>query len=127
MKIQNPHVTLADDARAGVQEEVRSGFLDWLHQFSVTGEDGELYSVGGAILSMHLEQMDVVSINIAKGKGYAKQFPNSIYKVGKFPGMMHEKMYRHPSGTLKIEKKEHSILVTCGPQYSVESYVLELH
>lgn len=123
MKIQNPQVTLADDARAGVQEEVRSGFLDWLHQFSVTGEDGELYSVGGAILSMHLEQIDVVSINIAKGKGYAKQLPNSIYKVGKFPGMVHEKMYRHPSGTLKIEKKEHSVLVTCGPQYSVECFM----
>ena len=122
MKIENPKVTLADEARNGVQEEVRSGFLDWLHQFSVTGEDGELYSVGGAILSMHLEQMDIVNINIAKGKGYAKQLPNSIYKVGKFPGMVHEKMYRHPSGTLKIEKKEHSVLVTCGPQYSVECF-----
>lgn len=43
MKIENPHVTLADDARAGVEEQVRSGFLDWLHQCSVTGDDGELY------------------------------------------------------------------------------------
>ena len=73
MKINSPQVTLADDARAGVEEQVRSGFLDWLHQFSVTGEDGELYSLGGAILSMHLEKLDVVNINIAKGKGYAKQ------------------------------------------------------
>ena len=31
MKINNPKVTLADDARVGVKEELRSGFLDWLH------------------------------------------------------------------------------------------------
>jgi len=30
MKINNPKVTLADDARIGVNEEVRQGFLDWL-------------------------------------------------------------------------------------------------
>ena len=62
MKINNPKVTLADDARVGVNEELRSGFLDWLHQFSVIGDDGELYSLGGSILSMHLEQMDLVSL-----------------------------------------------------------------
>lgn len=122
MKIENPHVTLADDARAGVEEQLRSGFLDWLHQCSVTGDDGELYSIGGAILSMHLEQMDVVNINIARGKGYAKQLPHSIYKVGKFPGMVHDRMYRHPAGTLQIEQREHSVLVTCGPEYSVECF-----
>ena len=122
MKINNPEVTLDDEARTGVKEEVRSGFLDWLHQFSVTGEDGELYSVGGAILSMNLEQMDVVSINISKGKGQAVQLPNSVYKVGKYPGMFHEKMFRHPAGTLKITRKEHGVLVTCGPEYSVECF-----
>ena len=62
MKINNPKVTLADESRAGVKEELRSGFLDWLHQFSVIGDDGELYSLGGSILSMHLEQMDLVSL-----------------------------------------------------------------
>ena len=41
MKINNPKVTLADDARVGVKE---------------------LYSLGGSILSMHLEQMDLVSL-----------------------------------------------------------------
>ena len=66
MKINNPKVTLADEARTGVKEELRSGFLDWLHQFSVIGDDGELYSLGGSILSMHLEQMDLVSITIAR-------------------------------------------------------------
>lgn len=122
MKINNPKVTLDDEARAGVKEEIRSGFLDWLHQFSVTGEDGELYSVGGAILSMNLEQIDVVSINISNGKGQAVQLPNSVYKVGKYPGMLHEKMFRHPAGTLEITRKEHSVLVTCGPEYSAECF-----
>ena len=41
MKINNPKVTLADDARVGVKE---------------------LYSLGGSILSMHLEQMDLVNL-----------------------------------------------------------------
>ena len=41
MKINNPKVTLADESRAGVKE---------------------LYSLGGSILSMHLEQMDLVSL-----------------------------------------------------------------
>ena len=62
MKINNPKVTLPDDARVGVKEELRSGFLDWLHQFSVIGDDGQLYSLGGSILSMHLKQMDLVSL-----------------------------------------------------------------
>ena len=115
MKINNPKVTLADEARTGVKEELRSGFLDWLHQFSVIGDDGELYSLGGSILSMHLEQMDLVSITIAKGKGGSRQLPNSIYKIGEFPGMLHEKMFRNPAGTLEIETREHSILVSCGP------------
>ena len=122
MKINNPKVTLADEARTGVKEELRSGFLDWLHQFSVIGDDGELYSLGGSILSMHLEQMDLVSITIAKGKGGSRQLPNSIYKIGEFPGMLHEKMFRNPAGTLKIETREHSILVSCGPQYQVECF-----
>ena len=43
MKIDNPKVTLADEARNGVQEEVRSGFLDWLYEFNVEGDDGESY------------------------------------------------------------------------------------
>lgn len=122
MKISNPQVTLYDEARTNIDKEVKCGFLDWLHQFSVTGEDGELYSVGGAILSMNLEHMDVVNINISKGKGLGKQLPHSIYKVGEYPGMVHEKMFRHPAGTLQIIKKEHSILVTCGPEYSVECF-----
>ena len=122
MKINNPKVTLADESRAGVKEELRSGFLDWLHQFSVIGDDGELYSLGGSILSMHLEQMDLVSITIAKGKGGSRQLPNSIYKIGEFPGMLHEKMFRNPAGTLKIETRERSILVSCGPQYQVECF-----
>lgn len=90
MKIDNPKVTLADEARNGVKEAVRSGFLDWLFQFSVTGDDGELYSLGGSILSLALEKLDVVSINVAKGTGKVEQLPNSIYKIGKFPGMVHE-------------------------------------
>lgn len=122
MKIENPKVTLADDARLGVKEEIRSGFLDWLHQFSVTADDGELYSLGGSILSMHLEQMDVVSINIAKGKGQSRQLPNSIYRITDYPGMLYENMWRHPAGTLTIEKREHSICVSCGSEYRVECF-----
>lgn len=60
MKIQNPNVTLDDVARNGAQEEVRSGFLDWLFQFSVTGDDGELYSVGESILSMARSNIFVI-------------------------------------------------------------------
>lgn len=56
MKIDNPKVTLADEARNGVQEDVRSGFLDWLFSFNVTGDDGELYDLGGSILSLALEK-----------------------------------------------------------------------
>lgn len=40
MKINNPKVTVADDARIRVKEEVRSGFLDWLFTCNVIGDDG---------------------------------------------------------------------------------------
>lgn len=122
MRINNPKVTLADEARTGVTETVRSGFLDWLHQFSVTGDDGELYSLGGAILSMKLEQMDVVSINVAKGRGRSIQLRNSIYRTGEYPGMDIDKMWRHHAGTLHIEQSANSVKVSCGPEYSVECF-----
>lgn len=122
MKIANPKVTLADEARNGVVEEVRSGFLDWLMEFNVTGDDGELYSLGGAILSMHLEKMDLVNIVYGKGRGSVRQLPNSIYKVAKFTGCEINKFYRNPQGTLKIEQRENSVFVTCGEQYKVECF-----
>lgn len=122
MKINNPKVTLDDEARTGFKEKVQSGFLDWLHQFSLTGDDGELYSVGGSILSMQLENMDIVSITVAKGRGAERQLPNSIYKVCEYPGMLHERMFRHPAGTLKIERFPDRVEVSCGPQYSVQCF-----
>lgn len=122
MKIDNPKVTLADEARNGVQEEVRSGFLDWLYEFNVEGDDGESYMVGGSILSMALEKIDLVAMCLAKGKGGVRQLPNSIYKVGVYQGACLNKFYRNPQGTLKIEKREHSVFVTCGREYSVECF-----
>ena len=67
MKINNPKVTLSDEARNGVKEEVRSGFLDWLMEFNVEDDDGELYALGGSILSLALEKMDLVNLCYAKG------------------------------------------------------------
>ena len=122
MKIENPEVTLDDEARAGVEEDVRSGFLDWLFQFSVTGEDGELYSVGGSILSLALEKLDIVSINCARGTGHVAQLPNSIYKIARYPGMQFERLLRKPHGTLTIEKGAGSVVVTCGDEYRVECF-----
>lgn len=122
MKIQNPKVTLADDARIGVEEAVRSGFLDWLNDYTMLGDDGESYNVGGSILSLHQEQLDVVHIGMSKGKGRAHQLPSSIYKVGRYPGYELSKMFRYPKGTLQIEQKEHSIVVTCGPNIWIECF-----
>ncbi len=78
MKIENPKVTLADEARVGVEETVRSGFLDWLFEFNVEGDDGEIYALGGSILSMNLEKMDLVTMNYSKGKGRVRQLKNSF-------------------------------------------------
>lgn len=123
MKIDNPKVTLADDARIGVKEEVRQGFLDWLYRFSVTGDDGELYSLGGSILSMAAEKLDLVTIAVDKGRGSVRQLRNSIYKVGSYPGeCIKQRFIPNPQGTLKIETFDDHILVTCGPQYAVECY-----
>lgn len=122
MKIDNPKVTLADEARNGVVEEVRSGFLDWLYEFNVEGDDGELYSIGGSILSMALEKMDLVTMCLAKGKGKVRQLEGSIYKLAEYPGGILNKFYRNPQGTLQIEWREHSVLVSCGKEYSVECF-----
>lgn len=124
MKINNPKVTLADDARIGVKEEVRQGFLDWLFRAVVTGDDGELYTLGGSILSMHVEQMDLVDIFLDKGRGNVRQLRSSIYKVGEYPGeFMKHRFYRNPQGTLKIEQFEDHITVDCGPQFHLVSNV----
>lgn len=122
MKIKDPEVTLADEARSGVEKEGRSGFLDWLFQFSVTGDDGELYSLGGSILSLALEKIDLVSINWTKGKGDAVQLPNSVYKLGKYPGIQLEQLLRKPQGSLRIQRNEHSVFVMCDEEYQVECF-----
>ena len=122
MKIENPNVTLSDEARNGVKEEVRSGFLDWLFECNVQGDDGELYAIGGSILSLALEKMDLVTLCLAKGVGHVRQLENSIYKIGIFPGGCLNKFYRNPQGTLKIKKTDHSVFVTCGKEYSVECF-----
>ena len=122
MKIANPKVTLSDEARCGVKEEVRSGFLDWLLEFHLTGDDGEFYALGGSILSMNLEKMDLVTMNLSKGKGSVRQLRNSIYKVAEYPGCLFQKFYHNPQGTLNIDKGEHSVLVTCGEHYQVECF-----
>lgn len=122
MKIRDPKVTLADEARNGVEEEVRSGFLDWLFEFNVQGDDGELYALGGSILSLALEKTDLVTLCLAKGTGRTRQLKNSIYKIAELPGGSMNKFYRNPQGTLKIERREHSVVVTCGGQYKVECF-----
>ena len=119
MKIKDPNVTLADDARQGVKEEVRSGFLDWLYHFSVIGTDGELYAIGGSILSMEVEKLDFISMNWTKGKGSAQQLPNSIYKIGRYPGMQYEKKVPYPKGTLSVTEQEHMVIVQCGKEFTV--------
>lgn len=85
MKIENPKVTLTDEARNGVEEAVRSGFLDWLFEFNVAGDDGELYGLGGSILSLAVEKLDLVTMCYCKGTGTVRQLRNSIYKVGAYP------------------------------------------
>lgn len=122
MKIQSPEVTLDDEARKGVEETVRSGFLDWLFQFSVKGEDGEEYALGGSILSLALEKTDVVSINYTYGKGAIRQLPNSIYKLAEFRKEPLHKLIKKPQGTLKIERRAHSVYVTCGEEYKVDCF-----
>ena len=123
MKIENPKVTLADEARIGVKEEVRQGFLDWLFSATVKGDDGEFYSLGGTILSMHQEKLDLVTISLDKGKGGTQQLRNSIYKIGKYPGMlMQQKFFRNPQGTLHIEQYEDHVHITCGPQYTLDCF-----
>lgn len=119
MKIKNPEVTLNDEARNGVEEEVRSGFLDWLYQFSVTGDDGELYALGGSILSLAVEKLDLVSVNWTSGKGCIRQLPDSIYKLADFPPIKYRKLFQNPQGTLTIEKKSNEVIVTCGKEFTV--------
>lgn len=119
MKIEHPEVTLADEARCGVKEEVRSGFLDWLTSFVVKGDDGETYVCGGSILSLAVEQLDLVSIGLSKGTGRAEQLPSSIYKIGRYPGSVFDEIIRQPKGTLKVEKLENKVMVTCGEQFKV--------
>ena len=122
MKIENPKVTLKDEARNGVQEEGRNGFLDWLFEFNVHGDDGKFYMLGGSILSLALEKMDLVALNFSKGKGHIRQLKNSIYKLAEYPGSVFELFYRNPQETLKIEKADEKVTITCGTNYKVECF-----
>lgn len=120
MRIENPEVTLADEARCGVKEEVRSGFLDWLTSFVVKGDDGEIYNCGGSILSLAAEQLDLVSVGLSRGTGTAEQLPSSVYKVGRYPGYLFNRLIRQPKGTLSVKTLSDKVVVTCGDAFRVE-------
>lgn len=119
MKIENPAVTLDDDARIGVEEEVRSGFLDWLFTCLVTGDDGELYDISATLLSMNLEQLDLVTFALAKGTGRSRQLRSSIYHVGEYPGAILNRFCHFPAGTMQVDRADHEVVVTCGDCYRV--------
>lgn len=122
MKIDNPQITLADESRNGVKEEVRSGFLDWLTSFTVTGDDGETYTCGGSILSLAVEKLDLVSIGLTVGKGKVEQLKNSIYKITRYPGSKFDDIIKNPGGTLKIDKQKDKVVVVCGKELTVECF-----
>lgn len=84
------------------------------------GDDGETYVCGGSILSLAVEQLDLVSVGLSKGTGKAEQLPSSIYKVGRYPGPVFDRIIRQPKGTLHIEKGEDQVIVTCGGEFRVE-------
>lgn len=106
-----------------LKKKLEVGFLDWLFEINVTGDDGELYGLGGSILSMALEKMDLVTFVMAKGTGNVHQLRNSIYKIADYPNAtLQTKFYRNPQGTLSIEKKEDKVVVTCGEHYKVECF-----
>jgi len=122
MKINNPKVTLEDEARVGIKDNDKNGFLDWLFTSVVKGEDGEFYEVGGSILSMNTENIDLVTMTLSKGKGSSRGLPNSIYRVGNYPGALCRKQFQNAGGTLNVERKENSVVVTCGSYYKVECF-----
>lgn len=90
MKIDNPKVMLDDEARNGVKEEVRSGFLDWLFEFNVTGDDGEVYMLGGSILSMELEKNGSGYHDTGKGKRQGSAASKLHLQIGGISWECHE-------------------------------------
>lgn len=122
MKIDNPKVTLADEARNGVEEDVRSGFLDWLFSTSLTDESGNKYMLGGSILSLAQEKTDIMTMKLTCGYGSIEQLPQSIYKLARFPGLTYQELTPFPEGTLTIDKKDDMVIVECTKGYHVECY-----
>lgn len=120
MRIDNPRITLDDEARNGVEEEVRSGFLDWLFSTSLSDDEGNEYMLGGSILSLALERTDVMTMNLVKGHGRTRQLPSSIYKLAEFPGLSFQELSPCPYGTLRITREEHRVVVDCTEGYHVE-------
>lgn len=122
MKIDNPKVTLNDEARNGVEEDVRSGFLDWLFSTSLTDGLGNKYMLGGSILSLTQEKTDIMTMKLTCGHGSIEQLPQSIYKLARFPGLTYQELTPFPAGTLTIDKKEDMVIVECTKGYHVECY-----
>jgi len=71
---------------------------------------------------MNVEKLDVATLVVHTGKGSVRQLKHSIYKVAEFPEVIVNKFIHNPAGTLKISKKEHSVLVECGNEYIVECF-----
>lgn len=58
---------LTIQARIGDKEDIRNGFLGWLLRFNVVGDDGGHYSLGGPILPLAEEKLDLVQMDLTTG------------------------------------------------------------
>ncbi len=112
MKVSNPEVTL-DVEGAGIPEGAQAGFLDWMIDAVVFGEDGKQYRLGVTPMSLKLEKIDMFMLRVTSDKGTVAQLPGSIYKVADFPTSPIARTI-YPGGTLTIKKSANEVAIDCG-------------
>lgn len=113
MLVENPEVTLAEDAHPLPDDATEHAFMDWGWMMHLLGDDGKHYWIDMGIASFNKlgtfgampfgkQPMDMWNLAIRTEVGRVTPIPGSIYKLADFPEVTTIGFHPYPGGTLTI-------------------------
>ena len=113
MLVENPEVTLEEDAHLLPEDATEHAFMDWGWMLHLLGDDEKHYWIDMGIASFNKlgtfggmpfgkEPMDMWNLAIRTEVGRVAPIPGSIYKLADFPEVTTIGFHPYPGGSLTI-------------------------
>ena len=116
MLVDNPEVTLEEEAHGFPEDARDTAQLDWALVASVVGDDGNHYwfNIGAMSLRETWGNIDFWAMSIRSHQGSVVQPAGSVYKVADFPDGIATDWHFQPRGALTATKSTDQVAVNLG-------------